>query len=330
MASSEHLELSNIIKNAHQSLRNNTKVLGADDAWQKHCADKNMLKEYSEAMRELATKHWEENCNKTQSAAKSRIHWIYDFCCYYFFKEEIFRQRLREKDIAEKINLCLDIDIAAGCFSNKILKVLDVGSCYNPFKIFKCFDVVPIDIAPASEDVFQCDFLNLKIIECCDSIKPEGKQICALPQGAFDVVIFSLLLEYLPCPEQRRLCCINAYKLLSYEGLLIIITPDSKHVGANAKIMKSWRYNLSLLGFSRIKYDKLPHIHCMAFRKSLNIEIASRWVKLQSTQHFYHKMFIPQDFNDFDNTDINDVKQHKDVNEDIEDRLLLLNELPSF
>ena len=52
------------------------------------------------------------------------------------------------------------------------------------------------------------------------------------------------------------------------DGLLVILTPDSKAAHANSQVMKSWRTALSFLGLKRIAYEKLLHVHCMAFRKS--------------------------------------------------------------
>ena len=34
---------------------------------------------------------------------------------------------------------------------NKKLNLLDVGSCYNPFQKYKEYDVLAIDIAPATD-----------------------------------------------------------------------------------------------------------------------------------------------------------------------------------
>lgn len=181
------------------------------------------------------------------------------------------------------------------------VKLLDVGSCYNPFGHVKYFDVTAIDLAPSCEEVLKCDFLSLQVGS--ENIFSENnKQVSQLTTDSFDTIVFCLLLEYLPSPEQRYACCEKAYNLLKNGGLLLIITPDSKHVGANAKFMKSWRHVLSHLGFMRIKYEKLPHAHCLAFRKCFYKEVATRWASLQKfskdDQLFRSetKMFIPQDF----------------------------------
>jgi hypothetical protein len=48
------------------------------------------------------------------------------------------------------------------------LRTLDVGSCYNPLgrtgsSGSKLLDVTAIDLAPASKDVYVCDFLTVPI-----------------------------------------------------------------------------------------------------------------------------------------------------------------------
>lgn len=94
-------------------------------------------------------------------------------------------------------------------------------------------------------------------------------KITSLPRNSFDVVIFCLLLEYIPTPAMRLKCCLNAYELLAPGGLLIIVTPDSKHIGSNVFLYKCWQIALASLGFGRIKYDKQDHFHGMVFRKGI-------------------------------------------------------------
>lgn len=187
-------------------------------------------------------------------------------------------------------------------------KLLDVGSCYNPFGNYNRLLVTPIDLAPASNDVLKCDFLK---VEFADQTMIEDNNVSRFKRECFDVVVFCLLLEYLPNTDQRKACCLNAYELLRTEGILVIISPDSNHVGSNAKLMKSWRYILAQMGFSRIKYEKLSHVHCMAFRKSFHKEIPTRWAELNRHLDVYDEILIPQDFKPpSENLDAS-VKSHK-------------------
>ncbi|KAJ8931352.1 hypothetical protein NQ314_015761 [Rhamnusium bicolor] len=260
MASNEHLVLSEFIKSVHLDLREKSKTWGSENAWKKHCADETNLKKYASAMRELACNYWEEN-NKKQSKAVSRVHWTCTTCRTYF-KQDIFKYQVKEKDIAMKINIAIPASLYSTRDNINKLMLLDVGSCYNPFKQFDYFEVTAIDIAPGLEEVIECDFLKL-------------------------------------------------------------------NVGANAKFMKSWRFILAKMGFSRIKYEKLPHLHCMAFRKAFCMEITQRWADIHNKEQVHDEIFIPQDFNLSVNKDIKNVEKSKSECTD-ENNVDLINELPSY
>lgn len=318
MMENNHLQLATFIKNVHEELRKQSKLLGADVAWKLHCSNEEQLKTYASAMKDLSLNFWENNF-ETNEKAISRIKWTVETCVTYFTEGiEYFRQK--EESVINKFNIHVHC-IEKKSFDHRWI-LLDVGSCYNPFKVFSYFDVVPIDIAPATNEVYKCDFLNVNVGEHeTESIKV----IKSLKSNSFDIVVFSLLLEYFPSPKQRLECCEKAYELLKTEGLLIIITPDSNHVGANAKLMKSWRFVLAKLGFYRIKYEKLPHIHCMAFRKSFDIQITLNWVNLYCKKQVYEGIYIPQDFTAKLTCENKNHIEHLDNRDDVVD---LFSELP--
>lgn len=186
------------------------------------------------------------------------------------------------------------------------IRLLDVGSCYNPFSAFAEFEVTAIDIAPAQESVRYCDFLEVPLGS--DFGGDTKSSIESLPRSYFDAVVFSLLLEYMPSSEQRLQCCQKAYDTLKPEGILLIITPDSRHQGANAKLMKNWRYTLGLMGFTRIKIEKLEHVTCMVFRKSLFREVSERWCKIHKEGYMEPVLNIPQDFKGDSSANNDDVQ----------------------
>lgn len=326
VASEEHLKLSSEIKALHSTLRQKTKKLGAKRAWQEHLQAKTKLQSYAKAMRELAVNHWEVNDRKqeettTKAQQRSRITWTRNYCHEYFLSDELINKiRQRELRLLDELKIdCSDINQAIAAKKHPLverIKLLDVGSCYNPFKLFSEFDVTAVDIAPAIEDVYECDFLNVELGECSKIVASNDNKpstISRLGVSSYDVIVFSLLLEYLPTSEQRLNCCEKAYKLLKNEGLLVIITPDSKHLGVNAKLMKTWRYALAQMGLGRIKIEKLEHITCMVFRKCLDPEISLRWSRMHKEPYMEYRMEIPQDFNDTDNKDEDAVRdQDKD------------------
>lgn len=320
MASNEQIQLSNFLKAVHRNLREETRKFGAAEAWQRHCANEADLCKYALAMKELATKYWDVNCKKEGSKAHSRIVWVYETCREYF-NISIVLQRKKELALAHKLN----INVFDNLLTNvEIIQLLDVGSCYNPFAVFSDLIVTAIDIAPATTDVYKCDFLNVNI---SNMILVADAEIKSLPINTFHVVVFSLVLEYLPTAEQRLLFCKKAYELLMTEGILIIITPDSKHANANMKFMKTWRYFLAQLGFSRIKLHKLSHINCMVFRKCIKLEIVQRWAEIHSSYKEYDSFVIPQDFNRCSNNYREPVLRHCKDN-DNGSSMLLFTELP--
>lgn len=305
MASEEHLKLSTEIKSVHKLLRDKSKKYGAKHAWSEHLKSKPKLKSYAVAMKELATNHWEPNDQKVilqnthrwkTDQQRSRITWTVNYCREYFQQTETFTaMRDRELRLLEELNLDASTMELSSRNTEDKTKLLDVGSCYNPFGKFDDFDVTAIDIAPAVDDVIECDFLNVDVTHEPDTMNCDHK-MTALHENSYDAIVFSLLLEYLPASEQRICCCEKAYRLLKREGILIIITPDSKHVGANAKLMKTWRYTMALMGFNRVKYEKLEHITCMVFRKCVDIEIGKRWARIHKEPYMEYKIEIPQDF----------------------------------
>lgn len=312
MATEEHKRLADIVKGTHASLRTEYQQYGAEVAWKRHMARNDVLQKYATSMQKLATKYWKDNDSK--NGTYCRMLWIRTQCKEYFLNGGKEKYDKKELDISIKMTgkrldeNCTsksdDIHIEdrlRNCHEQKI-SVLDVGSCYNPLSVDEAFDVTAIDLIPdLTEGIFRCDFLNVAI-GVQRILSRDAREIQQLPARSFDAVVFSLLLEYLPCPKQRYVCCRNAYDVLKIGGLLIIVSPDSKHVGANARLMKAWRYTLSKLGFMRIKYEKLRHIHCLMFRKCACKDVATRWCELQRFSQDDRKyiseteIFIPQDF----------------------------------
>ena len=334
-----HLHSANIVKNLHARLRKKYKQCkgNVDDLWKEHCQDQQGLSAYASAMYHLATEHWSKK-------AETRIDWCANICLDYFLGGGIERilakeQRRMKYEAAEMQteNIITDqgdtknkdyINPSHDSFLNVILppvtgklRLLDVGSCYNPFKAYEQFIAVGIDISPASDSVICCDFLSLEIAEDVlgksDDIDMYLKDLTGplhkMPSGSFHVVVFSLLLEYLPCPKQRWICCEKANKLLSFNGLFIIVTPDSHAQHKNAPMIKSWRTAVELIGFERIKYSKLEHLHCMAFRK-----VSQGSAEIDKHMD-YDAMFIPQDSNEIEEDEI--VRKPQELTQEEEQEL---------
>lgn len=257
MATEEHKLLASNIKLVHKKLREKV-LLGEDPnvVWQTHLENDKTLSDYARSMETLACKYW-------RNQEQSRIDWVCNQIERYFWNSGF--QAEEKKDIKLALKHGISMEPLQGDHNFDNLKALDVGSCYNPFKEkFNNLEVLPVDIAPANSEVFKCDFLNVDIAE--ETVYQEESVIC-LRRESFNVVIFCLLLEYLPTALQRWVCVRKAVDLLSENGLLCIVTPDSNHMARNSGQLRSWKQGLSLLGLSKVCYEKSKHFHGLVFRK---------------------------------------------------------------
>ncbi|XP_050731819.1 S-adenosylmethionine sensor upstream of mTORC1-like [Eriocheir sinensis] len=364
----EGKRLAEVVKGTHRLLRAQYKEAGEGagagaKVWREHLEREEQLNRYAQAMHTLATQHWPSD----DQASMSRVGWVRAAVRDYYWGGGLLAATDKEMRKLSHLELTPDQPHSPQPPPpDGTVRVLDVGSCYNPFRVFPEFEVTAIDLCPAHESVFKGDFLNLEIMEKEDEgggreegggkgggtkveeeekggettkrkeeeerkthtvIKPEdrggggggrekgekdvkeyeeqrqggqgkeergeeeegkrdeeeGRQaglgitptttttitITTLPASSFHVIVLSLVLEYLPAPTQRLECCARAWRLLAPGGLLAIITPDSRHQGANAHLYQLWRVSLAGLGFGRIKYDKQTHFHGFLFRKGL-------------------------------------------------------------
>ncbi|GCC26542.1 S-adenosylmethionine sensor upstream of mTORC1 [Chiloscyllium punctatum] len=340
----EQEKLSGVVKNVHRKLRKKYREVGDfDKIWREHCEDEETLSEYAVAMKNLADNHWAKSCE-----GEGRIEWCRSVCQEYFLnggmkrvleKDEkrarlaiamatpTFNVQASEKkdDYSASNGILMNLDASISnlvCFSGKI-RLLDVGSCFNPFLKFDEFLAVGIDIVPAVESVYKCDFLNLQLQQplqlAQDAINAFLRQlknpIDSLPGELFHVVVFSLLLSYFPAPYQRWICCKKAHELLALHGLLLIITPDSSHQNRHAYMIKSWKTAIESLGFKRYKYVKFSHMHLLAFRK-ISLQTTSDLV----SRNYPEMLFIPQDFNNIDEEEHSDAS-HQDRSEMEDDQI---------
>lgn len=299
----EQEKLSGVVKNVHRKLRRKYRAVGDfDKIWREHCEDERTLSEYANAMKNLADNHWTKKCE-----GEGRIEWCRSVCQEYFLDGGM--KKMIEKD-QKSATAALGFTTAAVNSQNPStvpsssspfgkMRLLDVGSCFNPFLKFDEFLTVGIDIVPAVESVYKCDFLNLQLQPPLqlsrDAVEAFLRQlhspIDSLPAQLFNVVVFSLLLSYFPSPYQRWICCKKAHELLELHGLLLIITPDSSHQNRHALMMRSWRVAVESLGFKRYKYVKYSHMHLIAFRK-VSLATTSDLV----SQNYPEMLYIPQDF----------------------------------
>lgn len=311
---SNHQELSDFIKSVHIDLRLRSRKVGATAAWDEHCTNKEKLEKYASAMKELASIHWEKNNGETSQL--SRIFWVMKQIEWYFNGDGKRCFLEKEKKLVQKFSLTYDTEMSTA--SEEPLCLLDVGSCYNPFSKFSNLKVTAVDLAPANEQVLKCDFLSVPV---GDRIILEEMLCKQLPKEYFDVVVFSLLLEYLPSPEQRFVCCSKASSLLKKGGILLILTPDSKHASANSKLLKQWRFALATVGFLLLQTEKLKHLRCLLFAKTSDLTITMKWLSVQKiTLPPEEAIAIPQDKNQYDN--IGNNKKGEQMRDEIDNKFV--------
>lgn len=238
-------------------------------------------------MKSLSEDFWKPQLDEENDRFKFCIDSINE----YFTISNLESLDKKELEIYKKLDQNVELELPPLFIPNK-LRLLDVGSSFNSFSDKEQFEVTAIDISPANETVSKCDFLK---VEIGSEIITEDQSLLCLPKNNYEVVVFSLLLDFLPSPEQRRTCCQRALELLVTRGILIVIHPDSRHEGANARLMKNWRYTLAILGFSRQGFQKRKHTTCMYFRKASDAKIAARWSTLHFEDWMKNSIDIPQD-----------------------------------
>ena len=129
MASKEHKRLASFIKNVHKSLRSASSGRSAEEVWAEHLAKEAVLQEYARSMQELATEHWSDDTEN------SRITWTRSQIITYFRSGGREREHGRDFKFARRKGVTWTIPSPSQ--TRKRLRVLDVGSCYNPFQHFE-------------------------------------------------------------------------------------------------------------------------------------------------------------------------------------------------
>ena len=131
MASEEHKRLASFIKSVHKTLRSASSDRAPEEVWAEHLGKEALLQEYARCMQELATEHW------TDDTESSRITWTRSQVTSYFRAGGREREHSRDFKFARRKEVSWNVPSQSQ--SSKRLRVLDVGSCYNPFRQFEEF-----------------------------------------------------------------------------------------------------------------------------------------------------------------------------------------------
>ena len=245
--SARHSELAGIIRSTSAILR--ATHLRDKDAWKNHVQRKDDLEKYASAMKELSEEHWSKwkDLPQRKFAAHTRISEVHSVILNYF-KEDIVKQL--EFDIKWRDRFAFrertpqrvvfDEELYKPWYGERRLKLMDIGSCYDPFRRFEEFETTAIDLCPATDTVHQADFLEVPIVE-----KPTQGAF-SLVKSSFDAAICSYVMPYLPCSEMRLELCRRVHQLLKPNGLFVIVSPGEKSKATNRLVRA-----LSLLGFAK-------------------------------------------------------------------------------
>jgi hypothetical protein len=319
--------------------------LGVDLAWER-CLDDTGLQRYAESMKALGGM-W---LKQSRSTMPSRVRWCVEMVDLFRSEEGLVKalRKVQKRDFflaqGRKMNPIEESAASQYAFARRDqfracqqqcigcggrdprLKVLDVGSCYDPFFSYcrNDWDITALDLCPAERRVFQCDFVRLSVTpslasgdvrsscSACaicaaacaksdeivsdtttaatesipeistDMIKSsmEQRSLTELHAASQHVVVFCLLLSFMPAAEHRWRCCLNAWKLLKPDGLLLIISPMSIQwkPHRDSAALKQWKESIEAIGFIRWQQTRVERNHCMAFRKTMapaEVDIAS-------------------------------------------------------
>ncbi|KAG5182079.1 hypothetical protein JKP88DRAFT_319744, partial [Tribonema minus] len=162
------------------------------------------------------------------------------------------------------------------------IRLLDIGSCTNPFSRMEGFEVTALDLCPGHPSVYQQSLHTPPPGAAAASAAQQ--RLVSLPAGHFDAAVMSLVLSYMPLPTQRAAMVSKARALLSTPaaceepgrewlrrgaGRLLIIEPYSTATGGrrlcNLPALQQWCAAIESMGFKFEEYKFLGRSHALAF-----------------------------------------------------------------
>ncbi|CAK9024331.1 unnamed protein product [Durusdinium trenchii] len=144
------------------------------------------------------------------------------------------------------------------------LKLLDIGSSVNRFQDWPFFvEAHALDLQPQAEEVLQADFFEVPILEEAQAdASPfcvEDGELKGLVANAFDVVVISLVLSFLPSPEKRIEMVAKARRCLRNDrGLLFVVEGGSAVMDGSwyqKDAAAEWSLAMESAGFKAMHFD---------------------------------------------------------------------------
>jgi hypothetical protein len=220
--------------------------------------------------------------------------WMLSMCADYFrggYALRTYRRRAARRGgdaiaataaVARPDGECdRDSDLLEG----RDVRLLDVGSCYNPFKEAAGFKVTALDLCPTDASVLQCDFLALQVGGDAPVLTERSgvTQLVSLAPASFEAVTMSLVLNYLPSPELRADMVAKARQLLvpanegrpHSSGLLLIAEKESAFAAdkdaSGRTLVSAFEGAVEAAGFERVTHRELRvdgrTTHVFTFRR---------------------------------------------------------------
>eukprot|EP01040_Poterioochromonas_malhamensis_P003240 gene3240-3453_t len=308
------------------------KILNED--WSNVVENNSALQSYAGAANEMGNKVWVTESNNlafnyckdyfispeelsTSSHMDSK-----KLAIKYYMKELSSKNQARSDDRSYWDNLYNQLSqLPLIEYPAQRIKLLDVGSCYNPIlkfpELLPYFDITAIDLCPADSSVAKCDFITVNIpssyteYEQLQRNSPKrDAELHSLPPSFYHAVVMSLVLCYLPTPAARERMIENARKVLispgfedkpHHGGLLIIIekesillSQNSGKVSVNRVTIDDWKSTICSKGFFLQRYE----LHVSSDRRKSHIFIfkATNLVAVPGESAEVRPLFIKQDF----------------------------------
>lgn len=320
-----HLEENRIM---YENIQDHHKHVAELD-WEKVVTNKESLATYMNAASAMGHKTWVWEANK----------WMADYCIRFFCQGgaarhymKIHRQSLTSnkddkywKDLSSSL-------IPELCSKQKRIKLVDVGSCYNPLSKLPTadlFDITAFDLCPGDASVLKGDFLDVELSDASQPVQvymngANERCLRSLPSGCYDAVTMSLVLSYLPNPAIREAVVQKAKRLLispgqvanapHHTGLLIIVEKQSILQTAERRAKKSsvsgpekalatvdtWKETICAMGFQLLAYQALPSCdgrksHAFVFANTADPALLPTDPSFQSNVQNPNRLWIKQD-----------------------------------
>jgi hypothetical protein len=290
----EHAESIDAGMKTFQSISDHhSSLIGGESAYLEKTRDKTALENYGFAAVDMGKRAW----------VAEGMRWMETYSMDYFKEGLAKKLHLKSTKAAyarernEPMPAAVADDLSSSLVSNLVtqgskLKLLDIGSCYDPFR--NCaskdsFDVTAVDLWPQSPTVYKCDFLSVewgpRLTEPVTTVEDGIHNLHQLPESTYDIATISLVLSYLPTSSQRVEMLRCARRSLvkpgcghsdnaHHKGLLLIMEKDSifgrSGVKGKENLLREWKESISNIGFELAAYQRMRSkhrfFHVFAFR----------------------------------------------------------------